>query len=106
MKARSSSRPGRQAGKGLYRDEIARAALPEILLLEDLARALRLAEPEVESLLLAGTIPGTRIGGRWVVSREAFLAAIVPPPCPDCLRPGSPCGGRCSSCSARFRGKP
>ena len=89
-----------------YRDEIARAALPEVLLLEDLARALRLPEPEVEGLLRVGTIPGTRIGGRWVVAREAFLAAIVPPPCPDCLRPGASGGGRCSACAARLGGRP
>lgn len=85
-----------------YHDEIARAALPEVLLIEDLKRATRLPESDIEALLRAGTIPGTLLGGRWVVSREAFLASILPTPCPDCRRIGSPSGGRCGPCRDRL----
>jgi len=93
-----------------YRDEVARANLPEICLVGDLSRVLRKSPGRVRELLKSGTLPGRKLGRTWVVRREDLLAALSPavprrtsaPPgvawCRRCVdRPAGP-RGLCAVC--------
>ncbi len=51
--------------------------VPDILLIEDLCRVLRMTPSGARAALRAGRIPGRRLGRRWVVSREALLALLA-----------------------------
>lgn len=53
-------------------------ALPDILSVEDLARALRVTSSAARMLLRAGRIPGKKLGRRWLVSRSELLRALSP----------------------------
>ena len=52
--------------------------LPDLLLVEDLAEKLRLSKSAVHNLLRRGTLPGKKLGRRWVVERGALLRALTP----------------------------
>lgn len=52
--------------------------LPEILVVEDVAEALRLSPTQVRRLLAMGRLPGTRRGRRWYCRREDLLARLAP----------------------------
>jgi hypothetical protein len=71
-----------------------RAALPEVMLLPDLALALGVTPSAARRIVLRGEIgPYSRVGRRIVVRRAAFLAALearevrpeppLPPPVPE-----------------------
>lgn len=77
----------------LLRSMRRRAALPEVLLMRDLALALSMTASATRRLVMRGEVgPYTWIGRRIVVRREAFLKALAerevcpvppgPPPVP------------------------
>lgn len=53
-------------------------ALPDICQVHDLARHLRLAPTTIRRAFRVGILPGRKIGGRWLASRQAVLAALDP----------------------------
>lgn len=51
-------------------------ALPEVCLVEDIAQHLRRSPTAVRALIRSGRLPGLKVGRRWVLTREAVLAAL------------------------------
>ena len=49
----------------------------EILSIADASQLLSLPESEVERLLVAGEIPGRRVGPHWFISRQRLLQFIA-----------------------------
>lgn len=61
-----------------YGEEVARACLPEILLVRDVAVALQLTPSGARQAIRRGDCgPYTRIGRRLAVLRESFLLSIT-----------------------------
>lgn len=59
---------------------VRRAALPEVMLLQDVALALDLPESDAECLLKSGRIgPAFEVQGRQAVLRSSFLTALEQP---------------------------
>lgn len=56
--------------------------LPDVCVVEDLARFLRCSPSAVRALLRRGAIPGRKLGRRWAVNRLAFLESLRPDPPP------------------------
>ena len=59
-------------------------ALPDICRVPDLANHTRMSPTAIRRAFRRGVIPGRKIGGRWLTSRQAVLAAlserqVVPP---------------------------
>lgn len=52
--------------------------LPDLLVVEDLARWLRRSPAHCRRLLREGVLPGTKLSGRWYVERGALLRALRP----------------------------
>lgn len=99
---------------GTIESQARRAALPELLRPDDLALALGLSAGRVRDLLRDGTIPASRLRGRWIVRRRDLLEAVAPgrpsastgTGCPDCARPAGQGGGRCGPCRRRLEARP
>ena len=53
--------------------------LPDVLLVEDLADVMRVTPAAVRALIRQGTIPGRKLGKRWLISRIEFLRSLTPP---------------------------
>lgn len=49
----------------------------EILSIADASELLSLPEAEVEGLLLAGELPGRRVGPHWFISRQRLMQFIA-----------------------------
>ena len=49
----------------------------EILSIADASQLLSLSEAEVERLLVAGELPGRRVGSHWFISRQRLLQFIA-----------------------------
>ena len=49
----------------------------EILSIADAGQLLSLSEVEVERLLVAGELPGRRVGAHWFISRQRLLQFIA-----------------------------
>lgn len=62
----------------IYRDDVRRAAPPAVLLSEDVQTILGLRTRSAAARLMAtGDLgPPIRLGRRWAVLRESFLAAL------------------------------
>ncbi|MBX3179808.1 MAG: helix-turn-helix domain-containing protein [Candidatus Hydrogenedentes bacterium] len=84
----------------------------EILTIADASALLSLSEAEIERLLLAGELPGRRIGPHWFLSRQRLLQFIendenpspAPKPMPAAALPErilSP-GWRCRACGEQY----
>ncbi len=58
-------------------NDVRQIFLPDLLVIEDLARVLRITPAGVRAALRAGRLPGRRIGKRWFVSRAALLAHLA-----------------------------
>jgi excisionase family DNA binding protein len=80
----------------------------------DAARALRCSVPHVLRLIRSRCLPARRLGRRWILRRDDFLASLAPDAatCADCAKPVAPGHGvvgtsglvTCASCSRRLRG--
>lgn len=69
------------------------AVLPDILLVEDLAARLRISPGSARRLLRLGTLPGRKVGRRWIVERRALIVALRPDPDAEDPRAQGPTGG-------------
>lgn len=49
----------------------------EILSIADASKLLSLSEAEIERLLIAGDLPGRRVGAHWFISRQRLLQFIA-----------------------------
>lgn len=98
---------------GRYAEEVFRAALPQVLRTEDVARAVGLARRTARLWFQRGHVPARKIAGRWLTTRDEFLAALRSGvrTCADCCRllphdAASRRGGLpvCSDCARRIGG--
>lgn len=63
---------------GIHTDTVRRAALPQVLLVEDVGLALQLGRDAARKAILRGECgPYIRLGRRLAVLRESFLAALA-----------------------------
>ena len=58
-------------------EELRRRVLPDVLTVEDLSAHLRCSPATVRAILRRGEIAGRRLGGRWLVSRQALVQALT-----------------------------
>jgi hypothetical protein len=52
--------------------------LPDILVVEDVARAIHAGPSRVREMLRTGLIPAKKLGRRWLVTRVELLRALTP----------------------------
>lgn len=63
-------------------EDLDRILLPDICLIEDVARHLKRSPSTIRRLLQLGILPGQRIAGRWVMERGQLLEALRSAPLP------------------------
>ena len=64
------------AASSLLKDSL----LPDVLTHIDLAARLDLPADDVEALFETGALPGKKLAGKWILTREALLKALAPAP--------------------------
>ena len=90
-----------------------RAALPMVMRVADVARAIGISERSVLAWIRSGSIPAKQIGRTWLIDREDFRRAVQARlvRCADCAREiaegiATPATGgmfSCPSCSEQLR---
>ncbi len=53
--------------------------LPDVLVAEDLARALHVGPGAARAMLRSGAIPARKIGRRWLIARTELLRSLAAP---------------------------